>query len=141
MPSIPQDLTVRQHARYPCNFTAQVAIAASCTDKVRLSRAVGSTATGLTATVIDVSHAGVGLSSKVYLPIGCVLNMTIHPADNGPPMVVVSTIARVIMIDRTPTYQLGTLLESVDESDVNRLIAASLLASESGFTGGSDANP
>ena len=139
MSPIPQDLTVRQHARYACAFPAQVAIAASCTEKVRLTRAVGSTTTGLAATVIDVSHAGVGLSSTVYLPIGCVLNITINPADDGPPVVVVATIARAIMVDRSPTYQLGTLLESVDEGNVNRLIAASLLASESGFAGGDDA--
>ncbi len=140
MPPTPEDLTVRQHTRYACSFPAQVAIAAACADKVRLSRAVSSSATGLTATVIDVSHAGVGLSSKVFLPIGCSLNITINPADNGPPVVVVATIARAIMMDRTPTYQIGTLLDSVDEGDVNRLIAASLLAAEAGFTGGSDAH-
>jgi hypothetical protein len=68
-----------------------------------------------------------------------VINVTITPGDHGPPVVVVAKIARAIMVDRAPTYQLGTLLESVDEGDVNRLIAASLLASESGLTGGNDA--
>lgn len=117
------ELTVRQHYRFPCSVDTQLGVAPASADRVKLSRAALGGASGIATTLRDISTVGAGIASKVYFPVGCKLTMNIAAPDR-PPVMLVGSVIRVIMIDRAPTYLIGTVFDGADETTVKQLISA-----------------
>lgn len=116
-------LTVRQHHRFACSLATQVAVAPASADRVKLSRAVLGGATGIASTLRDISSVGAGISSRVYFPVGCKLTLTVVAPDQSS-LKLTGSVIRTIMIDRTPTYLVGTVFDASDQPLAQELIKA-----------------
>jgi hypothetical protein len=102
------DLSVRQHERHGCSVPARVTIAPACAEAVKLLK-VG--ASGITARVVDFSGGGLGLSSPVYVPLTSQLRVAVAD-DTGQTLRVDLRVQRIVMLDKGPTYYVGTAFES-----------------------------
>lgn len=74
-----------------------------------------------------------GFTSPIYLPPGCKLNVRVQPPV-GEAMVLEAVLARVIMMDRKPTYLLGTLIETVSVPVLEQLIEVANRQAAAGAT-------
>ncbi len=127
------DLLVRQHERYTCRLSAKLRVVPEDAPQVSIARSVGDGAGGVNCIVVDCSSGGVGLQSPVFLPRGVKVIVTVssqivdnHAADTPPSLSSLELpktvfkgtlrVQRVSMLDRTPTYYLGTaLIKAVGE--------------------------
>ncbi len=118
-----EQLVVRQHDRHECQVAVEVAISTEHAGKVVLSRTVGDGAGTISATMVDISSGGLGLSSPVFLPKGCHLDVRLIRTETAPtgPRAAPSTlfetqvrIQRTTMTDKSPTYYIGTAFVSDD---------------------------
>lgn len=140
--SATSELLVRQHERYTCRLSAKLRVVPEDAPQVSIARSVGDGAGGVNCIVVDCSSGGVGLQSPVFLPRGSKVIVTISSesldsstagsaADSAstelPSTVFKGTlrVQRVSMLDRTPTYYLGTaLIKPVgDQSDATAAAA------------------
>jgi len=112
-------------------MSAQVVLAAATADKVRLSRSATAGANGLAVQLIDVSRAGMGFTSPIYLPPGCKLKVTVQPPV-GEILLLEASLARVLMIDRKPTYLFGTLTDAASVPVLEQLIEVAIRQAAAG---------
>lgn len=118
-------LVVREHERVRCDLPASFSIAPEHADRVALAPAAG--VTPVPASLIDLSAGGLGLSSPVYVPKLTLLRISVDPAQGEPGFTVLARVQRAAMLDKTPTYFIGTALKDATESDLailRRLLAA-----------------
>ena len=90
------------------------------------------------ATLIDCSEGGLGLRSPVFIPKGCRLVIRIDPGDGGPIFEAVVRVMRAAMVDRGPTYYLGSSLASEtaqNDAGMERVFAAARKAEAAAPTG------
>jgi hypothetical protein len=106
------ELAVRRHERYGCDLPAQIAVAAPCGEKVRLSRSTAGSTGRVSARVVDCSLGGIGLQSAVFFPMSCQVRVWITLPEGPGPIQADLRIQRVVMLDRKPTYYLGGAFES-----------------------------
>jgi hypothetical protein len=102
------DLSVRQHERHPCDVAAGMLVSGQSVDAVKL---VKTGAGGAPGRVVDFSRGGLGLSSTVYFPLTCHLRVSI-PDNAGGSIKIDLRVQRVAMLDRTPTYYIGTSFDA-----------------------------
>ncbi|MFO0491024.1 MAG: PilZ domain-containing protein, partial [bacterium] len=124
-------LVVRAHQRVRCSLLAQAEIAATHASAIVLAPNALDSAGVLPGTITDISRGGVAFRTKVYLPKHAHIIITITDPqaaapEHRPALSLESTIARVVMADREPTYELGTSfieLTPVQAEAMTRLIA------------------
>ncbi|MBX3356885.1 MAG: PilZ domain-containing protein [Phycisphaeraceae bacterium] len=117
-----EHLVVRQHDRHECQVAVEVAVSSEHARKVVLSRTVGDGAGTIQVTMVDISSGGLGLSSNVFLPKGCHLDVRLIRADDQAggsksARTIFETrvrIQRTAMVDKSPTYYIGTAFISDD---------------------------
>jgi len=128
METAPSQLVVRQHERHTCSFPARGGIDAAQAEQVGIAVQLAGGGAGETAcTLTDVSHGGLGLRSAIFLPKTTRLQLHVDLADGQPPVHLALKVMRVAMVDRAPTYYLGTSF--VDDTaaiagSLARLVAA-----------------
>jgi hypothetical protein len=105
------DLSVRRHERVLCDLRAQVSVAPECQGAVRLSRGASTAEGSIEARVVDCSQGGLGLHTRVFLPGTCVLSVCFALPGEGGEVRTRVRVQRVTMVDRGPTYYIGTAYE------------------------------
>lgn len=102
------NLVVRQHERIRCALTADGAIAPEHTGPIALSPLAADASGNFNPVVVDMSRGGIGLRTKVFLPKQARIAVTITDPALPEPISATVRVQRVVMTDRTPTYELGT---------------------------------
>ncbi len=97
---------VRQHQRYQCNLAVAVRFDEADAKRVKLSPEASTSATTVACQLIDASRGGVGFSSKVYLPPS--IRLLVSLKVRGLTQELRVKVQRVRMLDRTPSYYIGT---------------------------------
>jgi hypothetical protein len=105
------DLAVRRHERYGCNFAAEVLVAAASSPAVCLSRSAIGTSGAVNAHVVDLSRGGIGIRSAVFFPATSHLKVRFSPP-GSPPIEAMLRVQRVAMSDVSPSYYVGGSLET-----------------------------
>jgi len=102
------NLVVRQHERLRCALTADAHIAPEHVGPITLSPLAADASGNFNPVVVDVSRGGIGLRTRTFLPKQARINVTITDPAVGAPISATVRVQRVIMTDRSPTYELGT---------------------------------
>ena len=131
-PQASPELTVRRHERLECCLSGYAQIAPGSTPAVRLARATAQVE-GIPVVLVDCSAGGLGLRCEAFLPRSCLVRVqasvpTSQAAAGGDRALdVLVRVQRVSMIDRRPTYYLGTSfhdLTAQQRGDVEWLLRA-----------------
>lgn len=124
------NLVVRQYERVKCSLAAELTVATEHQGIITFAAAVTNGQSTLPVTLVDISRGGIGLRSKVFLPKQS--RLTVRISDPASPaggksisLSCQCKVMRVIMIDRTPMYELGTSF--VDPSPADLQIIGDLL--------------
>jgi hypothetical protein len=114
-----EQLVVRQHERLRCDLAARVMVGPESAERVVLSldgARGGNGAVDVAVRVTDCSRGGLGLQSPVYLPKRCRVMVRVEGVDGlegaSGTLELGVTVQRAAMLDRGPTYYLGTAGES-----------------------------
>ena len=128
MDTAPSQLVVRQHERHTCSLPAHGGVDIAQTEQVNLAVQIAGGASGdFACTLTDVSHGGLGLRTAVFVPKTTRVQLRVALADGGPPVEIALRVMRVAMVDRTPTFYLGTSFvqpQSAIAAALTRLIVA-----------------
>jgi hypothetical protein len=108
------DLSVRRHERVLCDLGAMVTIAPESLGAVRPSRGATTAQGEVEARVVDASKGGLGLRTRVFLPGTALLIVRFTPPGVAAEVRAKARVQRVAMLDRTPTYYIGTAFEGED---------------------------
>ncbi len=126
MTETPGQLVVRQHERIQCRLSAHVRVAEESADKVAVGagEAAGSVRE-LACEIIDCSAGGLGVRCATFLPKLCRVRLRLH-VERGPGGIaedidLAARVQRVAMVDRTPTYYLGTSLTGEGDEHTRRV--------------------
>lgn len=110
-----EQLVVRQHERLRCDLAARVMVSPESAERVVLSldgARGGGGAVDVAVRVTDCSRGGLGLQSPVYLPKRCRVMVRVEGVDGlegaSGTLELEVTVQRAAMLDRGPTYYLGT---------------------------------
>lgn len=109
------NLVVRQHERYRCDLASKIGVSPKDAEAVKLSPAVVDSSGMVKVSVHDCSRGGVGIHSAVFIPKRARLTVLITLGAGEPAVKLNVRVMRTTMLDRKPTYYLGTALE--DETD------------------------
>ncbi|MCA9312129.1 MAG: PilZ domain-containing protein [Phycisphaerales bacterium] len=110
-----QTLIVRQHKRHELSMPAVLTVDGGM---VRFSPEAGIAASGLAATVSDLSAGGAALRCGHFLPRKTILKVAIlnERGERSHPLLEARLrVQRVQMIDRRPTYALGCAFVDLDD--------------------------
>jgi len=118
------NLVVRQHERLRCELRAQAGVAPEHAAAIALSPLAADGAGCFEPTVVDISRGGIGLRTKVFLPKQSRIAVTITDPAIGAPISMTVRVQRVVMTDRTPTYELGTAFVDPSPSLLASIAAA-----------------
>jgi hypothetical protein len=126
----PESLVVRQHERLRCDLRATLVVAPESAERVVLAlegpKRGGGDGSEVEVRITDCSRGGLGLQSPVFLPKRCRVRVRVVGVGgiDGPGGVVEVTtvVQRAAMLDRGPTYYLGTAAGAGD-SGTARLVA------------------
>jgi hypothetical protein len=134
MPVQTSDLAVRRHERYGCDLAARFAVAATSADAVKLARSAGDGKGWVAGRVVDTSLGGLGLRSGLFFPNGCLLrvHLTIPGGNSAAAFEPTVRVQRTTMLDRAPTYYLGTSFEDLTPEQSAQLSALLTYLKESG---------
>jgi len=112
-------VSVRRSSRHDVSLRAQVAIAGTHANLVRLAAPAGARHGWLDVDVVDVSAGGLGFLANVFLPRECRVRVQVFLDDSGTPAAEIPLkVQRVNMTDRRPAYLIGASI--TDASDVER---------------------
>ncbi|MBL0869499.1 MAG: PilZ domain-containing protein [Phycisphaerales bacterium] len=109
------NLVVRQHERYRCDLASKIGISPKDAEAVKLSPSVVDSSGMVKVSVHDCSRGGVGIHSAVFIPKRARMTVLITLGNGQPAVKLNVRVMRTTMLDRKPTYYLGTALE--DEND------------------------
>lgn len=118
------NLVVRQHERLTCALTSEAAVASEHQGSISLTPLAADATGTFTPTVTDISRGGIGLRSRVFLPKQAHLTVTITDPALESPITATVRVQRVVMTDRTPTYELGTAFVDPSPSLTQAVAAA-----------------
>lgn len=115
MASHAADLAVRGYERYQCNLISLVRVESEHAKLIRVDKSAPGAGGPATVHIVDLSMGGVGLRSPLFFPLSTKLVLSIHPPEAlGIDAVEVGLrVQRVIMLDRTPAYYLGTAYDNL----------------------------
>lgn len=140
-----ESLVVRAHERVRCELASNASVAPEHATMIVLTNSAVDASGAIPTTVVDLSRGGIGFRSKVYIPKQARLIVKItDPAagatESDTALTVLVKVMRVMMLDRTPNYEIGTAF--VDPSPALKEKVLALIASiakstgQSGQTGG-----
>jgi c-di-GMP-binding flagellar brake protein YcgR len=117
MPESDQNLTVRRSTRRMIGLAAEVEVAPEHEELVRLAGGA------ISATAVDMSEGGIGVLAAGYLPKRCLATVRVmSPINDEQVLFTAKTrVARAVMVDRRPGYQLGLLFEDETPDFQDRL--------------------
>ncbi len=121
-------LTVRRFERHDLRLPARPRLADATAGAGRGSAEAGA-GEGFYATVIDAGEGGLGFWTRLYLPRTAVLRVVVPGLDDASAHPLLEAEVRVMrtrMVDRGPTYEVGTAF--VDPTPVIGQSVADLLA-------------
>ncbi len=113
MRSAASDLVVRGSDRYQCDYAAGLVVAPVHAKIVKPDKSAPGAGGPVDARVVDLSSGGAGVRSPLFYPQGSRLMLRFAPAPGAEPLLVEVRIQRVMMLDRTPNYYLGTAFEGL----------------------------
>jgi hypothetical protein len=122
MSSPTSELAVRGSARYQCGFDAQVSVAQEHARLVKTDKSAPGAGGPAAMTLVDFSLGGAGLRSPLFFPRLCRLVLTFTPPGAADPMSVELRVHRVSMLDRSPSYYLGTAYESLTAEQTQSIL-------------------
>lgn len=113
---------VRADQRYNCSLGAVLrpatvdaqSLGADPSEQVLLGRNAGEGDGTVKATVVDLSRAGLGVSTPIFFPRGARVEISV--AGKSGVGTVVGRVQRVEMRDRKPTYYIGVSMANVAEA-------------------------
>lgn len=129
MSSHATDLAVRGHERYQCELTAQITIAPEHSRLIKVDKSAPGAGGPAGAVIVDVSMGGLGLRCALFVPLTCRLVMSLT-LPTGSSATLPLRVQRVSMLDRAPTYYLGTAFENLspEQTQATRAILDHLKA-------------
>jgi hypothetical protein len=107
------DLAVRGQERYQCGFPSLLVVATEHQKLIKLDKSSPGGGGPVPVQVVDLSMGGLGLRSPVFFPLSCRLVITLQATDTEPELSVPLRLQRVMMLDRAPSYYLGTAFETL----------------------------
>ena len=113
MSSSASELAVRGSARYQCDFAAQIAVTQEHARLVKADKSAPGAGGPVPLHVVDFSLGGAGLKSPLFLPRLCKVALTLTAPGCPDAVSVELRIHRVMMLDRSPSYYLGTAFENL----------------------------
>lgn len=121
MPESDQNLTVRRSTRRMIGLAAELEVAPEHEECVRLAGGAFS------ATAVDMSEGGIGVLAEGFLPKRCLATVRVlSPINDEHVLFSAKTrVARAVMVDRRPGYQLGLVFED-DAPDFEKRLATFL---------------
>jgi hypothetical protein len=133
-----ESLVVRAHERVRCELAGGASVAAEHAAMIVLASSAVDGSGSVVSTIVDLSRGGVGFRTKVYLPKQARLIVKItDPAagatDTEAALTVLVKVMRVMMVDRGPTYEIGTAF--VDPSQAMKDKVMALIANIATLTG------
>jgi hypothetical protein len=106
-------LAVREHERFRSDIGALVAVGPAGEGAVRVARSALGRSGAVDARLVDFSRGGVGLVTRVFLPLGCPVLVRVPGIAPGVcPAQIAMRIRRAVMQDRRPSYYLGLSFEA-----------------------------
>ncbi len=110
-------LTVRRHDRWGCDINGSLSVDDIHGEQVVFSRAVTESGGGVPVRIVDCSRGGLGLHCSVYLPRGTrvIVEFTETETPGEDKNTLHLRVQRGSMIDRTPSYYIGTSV--IDQAD------------------------
>ncbi len=107
------NLSVRVHERHLCDVPAAVRVSDDDREQLRLTGAAINKAGVTPVTVVDCGTGGVGLNTVLFLPKFARLEVVIEAcSETGrPDFRAFVRVRRVVMLDHTPQYFVGTSFE------------------------------
>jgi hypothetical protein len=130
MSSQASDLAVRGSARYQCAIDGAIAVGDEHSKLVKADKSAPGAGGPVSVRMVDLSHGGAGLRSPLFLPRLCRLSLTLTLPGSIDPITLGVRIHRVTMMDRSPSYYLGTGFEGLtpEQSEAVSLVVAQLKA-------------
>lgn len=109
------DLAVRGHERYQCSLPAVLAVGAEHAKLIRLDKSAPGAGGPASVSIVDLSMGGVGIKSPLFFPLTTrlVLHLTPPSGDVTHAIPLNLRVQRVMMLDRSPAYYLGTAFEGL----------------------------
>ncbi len=117
MGSAASDLVVRGSDRYQCDLAATIAVAPVHARLIKPDAAAPGGGGPVDVRLVDLSRGGAGVRSPLFFPGGARLTLTLTPPGASSPLCVEVRVQRVMMLDRKPTYYLGTAFEGMTEQN------------------------
>lgn len=130
------NLVVRQHQRLQCALASEAVIAPEHVGPIALSPLAADSAGTFHPTVVDISRGGIGLRTKTFFPKQARITVTITDTALEAPITATVKVQRVVMTDRTPTYELGTAFVDPNPALLQAVAAATSRLNASKTTAG-----
>ncbi len=129
----PRELVVRQHERYRCDLPAKLELCSDDAERVMLSGQATGADGRIEARLEDASVGGFGVRTKVFLPKGARVLVSIQVGEQGDgddaspvELRVRGRVQRAKMVERGPLYYLGMAADASE--DAHQLSLEVLLA-------------
>jgi hypothetical protein len=109
---------VRHHSRYRCAVPATIRVDESCAGRVAIAPAATDAQGRVAAEVVDRSDGGLGLHLRVFVPLRCLLRVSVSAPDGRGGVEVVelrARVQRVTMMSREPRYYVGVSFIDADD--------------------------
>lgn len=121
------NLSVRVHERFVCELPASVRVSDENREQLRFTGSAVNKAGVTPVTVIDCSTGGIGLNTTLFLPKFARLEIVIEADSKAgrPDFRAFVRVRRVVMLDHTPQYFIGTAFEdaaTVESASLTALI-------------------
>jgi hypothetical protein len=114
---------IRKVERFDVSIAAQIGPVAAHTSVVRLSPAAGAKDDWIECNCVDLSLAGAGFFTTVFLPRLTRLRIKLYSAGETPHVVLAceAAVRRCVMTDRRPAYHLGCAFVDLSEEQQRQL--------------------
>jgi hypothetical protein len=115
---------VRQSERHDVALRGRFAVAPQHAHIVRLAKASGTKNGAFEADIVDLSAAGLGFLTPIFIPKHTRLTCQIAPGNGAAdPFEAHGVVRRVVMTDRRPMYLVGLIFDDLPPEDRARLHA------------------
>lgn len=113
MRSATSDLVVRGSDRYQCDLPASLTVAPAHARIIKPDKSAPGAGGPVETRIVDLSSGGAGVRSPLFLPQGARLILALPPRPGAEPLPVEVRVQRVMMLDRTPNFYLGTAFDNL----------------------------
>jgi hypothetical protein len=122
-----EPILVRKNERHDVAIRGRFAVAAAHATIVRLSKAAGIKHGTIDIDIVDLSSAGLGFLTPVFIPKHTRVTMQVAPGNGSSDTFEARGIVRrVVMTDRRPMYYVGISFDAIPDTEranLNALLA------------------